>query len=174
MKRRCIAMLAIAALIGLCITGAVSWGQGGADPGTLPQPVRLLLVDETKTFASTMRVGALAKVVRGTQMFDLSVRLVDVVSSYADPLEVETIEEGTSPFQIILIVPRGIDDGSVNQIWLVTRSFEEIALPVRAAIGALSTIVDQVFQGVAESIDVSEDLWPALAAALYCSQGWLQ
>ena len=174
MTRRRVAMLAIAALMSLFITGAASWGQGDLDSGAFPQPVRLLLIDETKTFTATMRVGALAKVVRNTKMFDLSVKLVDVTSSYADPLEAETIEEGTSPYQIILIVPRGIDNGSVDQIWLVTRSLEEISQPLQAAIGALSTIVDQVFQGIAEATDVSEDLFPGFFAALYLQKGILE
>lgn len=167
-------MLAIAGLISLFITGVASWGQGGLDSGTLPQPVRLLLVDATKTFSATMRVGALAKVIRNTGLFDLSVRLVDVASSYVDPLGAMAFNTETQPYQIILIIPRGIDNGTVNQIWLVTRSFVEVSPPLGAAIGTLSNIVDQVFGGIAEAIDVSEDLFPGFFAALYLKRGILE
>ncbi len=132
---------------------------------------RLLLVDETKTFASTMRVGALAGILRKTGMVDVIVRLVDVESSYGDPLAGLTAAE--EPYDIILIIPKGIDDGSVAQVWLVTRSFEQ-GSPEGVGLAALSGIIDLVFQGFATAIDVSEDLWPAAYAALYLRQGWLK
>ena len=132
---------------------------------------RLLLIDETKTFTSTMRVGALAGILRKTGMVDVTVRLVDVESSYDDPLAgFATAEE---PYDIILIIPKGLDDGSVAQIWLVTRFFEEES-PEDIGLAALSGIIDQIFQGLATAIDVSEDLWPAGYAALYLQQGWLR
>ena len=132
---------------------------------------RLLLVDETKTFASTMRVGVLAGILRKTGMVDLSVELVDVESSYGDPLA--GLVPAEEPYDIILVIPKGIDDGSVAQIWLVTRFFEA-ASPEAVGLAALSGIIDQIFQGIATAIDVSEDLWPGGYAALYLQQGWLR
>ena len=132
---------------------------------------RLLLVDETKTFASTMRVGALVGILRKAGMVDLSVELVDVESSYGDPLAGLVIAE--EPYDIILIIPKGIDDGAVAQIWLVTRFFEG-GSPEYVGLTALSGLIDQIFQGLATAIDVSEDLWPAGCAALYLRQGWLR
>jgi len=116
----------------------------------------LLLVDETKTFSSTMRVGALAGILRKSGMVDVSVKLVDVESSYEDPLSGIAFTE--EPYDLILIISRGIDDGTVGQIWLVTRFFEE-ASPEYAAIVALSGIIDQIFQGIATATDVTEDLF---------------
>ncbi len=136
-----------------------------------PLRARLLLVDETKTFASTMRVGALAGILRKTGMVDLSIELVDVESNYGDPLA--GLATAEAPYDIILIIPKGIDDGSVAQIWLVTRFFEE-GSPECMGLTALSGIIDQIFQGLATAIDVSEDLWPAGYAALYLQQGWLR
>ena len=136
--------------------------------------VRLLLVDETKTFISTMRVGALAGALNKMGLFDVSVKLVDVLSSYDDPLKTEQLDAGQAPFDAILVLPRGLDDGSVSQIWLATAGLEFLAPTVRAGVEAVSYIVDQVFQGLAEAIDVSEDLWPGLLAALYIQEGWLR
>lgn len=135
--------------------------------------VRLLLVDETKTFVSTMRVGALVGALKKIGLFDVSVKLVDVFSSYDDPLKAEQLDSGQAPFDVILVLPRGLDDGSVSQIWLATAGLESLAPTVRAAVDAASHIVDQVFQGLAEAIGVSEDLWPCLLAALYLQEGWL-
>lgn len=136
--------------------------------------VRLLLVDETKTFLSTMRVGALAGALKKMGLFDVSVKLVDVLSSYDDPLKTEQLDSGQAPFDVILVLPRGLDDGSVSQIWLATAGLESLAPTVCAGVEAVSYIVDQVFQGLAEAIDVSEDLWPGLLAALYLHEGWLR
>ncbi|MEA1871701.1 MAG: hypothetical protein U9N00_05875 [Candidatus Bipolaricaulota bacterium] len=155
----CVAVLPV---VGMAQTAGASDMAGGA---------RLLLVDETKTFASTMRVGALAGILRKTGMVDVTVMLVDVESSYGDPLAgLATAEE---PYDIILIIPKGIDDGSVEQIWLVTRFFAE-GSPEEVGLAALAGIIDQIFQGLAIAIDVSEDLWPAGYAALYLQQGWLR
>ncbi len=134
--------------------------------------VRLLLVDETKTFASTMRVGALAGALKGLRLFEVSVRLVDVESSYEDPLVGASLDQ--APFDIILILPRGLDDDSVSQIWLATTGLESLAPTVRAGVDTASHIVDQIFQGIGEAIDVSEDLWPGLLAALYQKKGLLR
>jgi len=136
--------------------------------------VRLLLVDETKTFASTMRVGALAGALRKMGLFDVSVKLVDVLSSYDDPLMIEQLDPGQAPFDVIVVLPRGLDDGLVGQIWLATEGLESLTPKVRTGVDATSYIVDQVFQGLAEAIDVSEDLWPGLLAALYLKGGWLR
>ena len=134
--------------------------------------VRLLLVDETKTFTSTMRVGALAEALKGFPLFEVSVRLVDVESSYEDPLGGALPDQ--APFDIILILPRGLDDRSVTQIWLVTSGLDELAPPVRAGLTAVSQVLDQVFQGIGEAIDVTEDLWPGLLSALYQKKGLLR
>jgi len=136
--------------------------------------IRLLLVDETKTFTSTMRVGALAGVLKTIGLFDVSVRLVDVPSSYDDPLRAEQPDPAQTPFDVIVVLPRGLDDGSMSQIWLVTPGLESLTPTVRAGVDAASGIIAQVFQGSAEAIDVSEDLWPGLLAALYLKEGWLR
>ncbi len=153
-------------LVAVALAG---YGQAESDQGARGG-ARLLLVDETKTFSSTMRVGALAGILRKSGMVDVSVKLVEVESSYEDPLSGTAFTE--EPYDIILIIPRGIDDGSVKQIWLVTRFFEE-ASPEYVALTALSAVIDQVFQDLGTATDVTEDLFPGFFAALYLKQGWL-
>jgi hypothetical protein len=168
MKYRHVAWFVMCCILLSIGVSAQTTGQGDlAD-------VRLLLVDETKTFISTMRVGALAGALKNMGLFDVSVKLVDVLNSYDDPLKIELPDSGQAPFDVILVLPRGLDDGSVDQIWLATAEMDSLIPTVRAGVEAASYIVDQVFQGLAEAIDVSEDLWPGLLAALYLQEGWLR
>lgn len=166
------AAVVLGILVLLLLAGAVGYGQATGNP-TGEGAIRLLLVDETKTFSSTMRVGALAGILRKTGMVDVSVELVDVESSYEDPLRGKVLAEEREPYDIIIIIPKGIDDGTVKQIWLVSRFFEKTS-PEYAGLAALSGIIDQVFQGVAEAVDVTEDLFPGCFAALYLWKGWLE
>jgi len=158
----------VLALLALLVLASV---QAFAQQSQQQAKLHLLLVDETKTFASTMRVGALAGILKKTGMVDLSVKMIDVDSSYADPLVgLDTPEQ---PYDLVLIIPKGIDDASIAQIWLVSEYYES-STPQYALLAGLSGIVDQVFQGLAKATDVSEDLWPAAYAALYREQGWLR
>ena len=158
----------VLALLALLVLASL---QALAQQSQQQAKLHLLLVDETKTFASTMRVGALAGILKKTGMVDLSVKMIDVTSSYADPLVGLVPPE--QPYDLVLIIPRGIDDASISQIWLVSEYYEG-STPQYALLAGLSGIVDQVFQGLASATDVSEDLWPAGYAALYREQGWLR
>ncbi len=133
--------------------------------------VRLLLVDETRTFFSTMRVGILAGILKKNELFEVDVKMVEVESSYVDPLAGS--EPEAQNYDIILIVPRGIDNGSVSQIWIVTRGFSELSSPVTGAIDALKGIIEKMFVEVAVPTDVNDDLYPGFFSALYVNEGWL-
>lgn len=130
-------------------------------------PPRLIIVDRMCTFASTVRAGTL----HASGMVDISVQSVDVQSNYEDHLD--GIAGAKGPYNITLIVPRGLDDGAVRQIWLVSRFFAPGSVE-HAGFAALSGIVDQIFHGIAEAIDLSEDLFPRFFATLYLAQGWLR
>jgi hypothetical protein len=159
--------IAMLALIGLLLLG---W-SGALAAQDFPEGVRVLLVDETKTFASTMRVAGLVKGLRLVGPFDVEVVLADVASSYDDPLSGKAASE---PYDVILVLPRGLDDGSVRQIWIVTAGLDDLPAGVAGALDVLSGIIDQVFAGIGEAIDVSEDLWPGLLWSVYATEGWIR
>jgi len=96
--------------------------------------VRVLVVDETKTLASTMRVAGLVGALRGTGLFDVSHRLADVESSWDDPLAGSEPPPDEAPQDLILIVPRGIDDGSADWIWIASNGL--FSLPPASAPGS--------------------------------------
>ncbi len=133
--------------------------------------LKLLLVDETKTFSSTMRVGALAGILKKSGEFDVTVKMVDVSSSYVDPLA--GIQPTETPYNVILIIPKGIDNGTVEQIWLVTRGFDELPSQAVQGIKMLSSLINKVFVGLAHATDVRHDLFPGFLSALYVKEGWL-
>jgi len=165
LNRNKVVFVVITALAILAVSAAAQ--QAPAQHGK----VRLLLVDETKTFSSTMRVGALAGILKKSGAFDVAVEMVDVSSSYADPLAGKSPAD--TPYDIILIIPRGIDDGSVDQIWLVTRGFGELPPSAVQGIKMLSALIDKVFAGLAHATDVTQDLFPGFFSALYVKEGWL-
>jgi len=138
-------------------------------------PARLLLIDETKTFASTMRVAALAKTIREFEgaPLELTVRLADVGSSYEDPLGGHPIAE-QAPFHVIIIIPRGIDDTSIHQIWLLTTLSSSPPTPEWEGVKLLGLLIDAVFDGIATAANPMQDLWPAMLATGYAAQGWLE
>lgn len=137
-------------------------------------PIRVLVVDETKTFDSTMRVASLVGALRSVGMFDVDVALADVASSYDDPLAGREPEEGGELYELIAVLPRGLDDGSVHQIWIVSAGLDDLSPAVAAALDIASGILEQVFAGIGEATDVSEDLWPCLLWAVYSTNGWVR
>jgi len=139
-----------------------------------PEPIRVLVVDETKTFDSTMRVAGLVGALRLVGLFDVGVALADVASSYDDPLAGREPDEGGELYDLIVVLPRGLDDGSIRQIWIVSAGLDDLSPSVAAALDIASGIVDRVFTGIGEATDVSEDLWPCLLWAVYSTNGWIR
>ena len=156
-------------LIGTMLLGwnALSFGQ------ELPPTIRVLVIDETKTFTSTMKVAGTIGALRQMGLFDVSVRLADVDTDYADPLAGIAPESDQEPFDFILILPRGLDTKTSVSIWLVSDGLNVLSSFARGAIDLVSTVVDQVFAGSGQTIDVSEDLWPGFLQAAYVLKGWM-
>ncbi len=138
----------------------------------LPPSIRILIVDETKTFTSTMKVAGTIGALRQMGLFEVSVRLADVDTDYDDPLAGIALETGQDPFDLILILPRGLDTKTNVSIWLVSDWLNALSPFVRGAVDLVSNVVDQVFAGSGQTIDVSEDLWPNFLWAVYAKKGW--
>ena len=145
-----------------------AWGQD------VPPAIRLLLIDETKTFTSTMRVAATVGALRQVGMFDITIRLSETDNSYADPLSGVAPDPVQEPFDLVLIFPRGLDTQTDVSIWLVSDALSRVPPSVRMGVDVISGIVDQVFAGAGETVDESDDLWPALFWSLYAQNGWVR
>lgn len=161
--------LGVLCLIAVLLIGwsALAFGQ------EQPPTIRVLLIDETKTFTSTMKVAGTIGALRQMGLFDVSVRLADGDDDYSDPLTGISPEPDQEPFDLILILPRGLDTKSNVNIWLVSDGFGALSPFIRGAVDLLSNVVDQVFTGSGQTIDVSEDLWPGFLQAAYVLKGWM-
>ena len=141
----------------------------------MPPTTRILVVDGTKTFASTMKVAGTIGALQQMGLFEVSVQLSDIENDYAaPPLVRATPESGQYPYHLILILPRGLDTKANVSVWLVSNGFDSLLPFVRRAVDRVSDVVDQAFAGSGRTIDVSEDLWPCLMWAAYVSKGWIQ
>lgn len=167
--RMLILLLALFVLLVLPLAGSPSWGLA-QEPQAEAEKFALLIVDETKTFSSSIRVQVLASLLKKTGQFELFAKFVEVSSSFDDPLQ------GLEPdrrYDLILIIPRGIDDNTVRQLWVVSRPFPEISEGLRRAIGLLKQLAGRVFTGAAEAVDVTDDLIPGYFATIFIREGWL-
>jgi hypothetical protein len=136
--------------------------------------LRVLVVDETRTFASTMRTGALVGALRSSELFEVDVLLGTVSTSFDDPLANHIPAHDTEPYDAIVILPVGLDDGSFHGIWIVSAGLRSLSPETAYGIEALERTVNGVFAGIGDSIDVSEDLWPCFLWSVYSSKGWIR
>ena len=161
--RRTIGLLLVL-LLGLTLVGV-------AQPS--PQPIRVLVVDSTKTFLSTMRVGGLVGGLRGTGLFEIDVRLSNVAGAYQDPLDGEVRDEDIAPYDLILWIPRGIDDATASHIWVVSNGPTVLSPQVNVGLRVCEQVINQAFAPMASAAGVYDDLFPAFLWALYVQEGWM-
>lgn len=134
--------------------------------------MELLLVDEIKGFISSLQVEVLARAIKRTGMFNLTAKLVEVKHILDFPLGKNPDEKR---YDIILIVPKALEDGLIRQVWIVTLPRRcDRSSRVWEAVGLLSTLVEGIYRGAAEAVDVTEDLIVALFSTLAQRNGWLK
>lgn len=133
--------------------------------------VNLLLVDETQTLQASLLVQVFAKALQDTGLFDLEAKFVTVQSSYDDPLGVNT---AAKKYELILIVPKGIEDGSLPQLWMITRAVHEVRPEVIAALQIIRHRVSQDSGGQLKALSIMEDAALGIFASTFESNGWLQ
>ncbi|MDD5220399.1 MAG: hypothetical protein PHV11_07525 [Candidatus Bipolaricaulis sp.] len=162
----------VALFVGGVVAGAslaAVAADGGARPGS---PYRMLVVDGTKTLASTMRVVGLAGGIRQSGAADVTVILADDLGAFEDPLRVLSRPE--TPYDLIVIVPRGIDDGTATRIWILVAGDPSENPLAAQGIALLRGGIDRAFAGLAFAVGPLDDLWAALTASLYVREGWLR
>ena len=163
----------------LCLVAAISVAQGAASGQHAPSlssedaQLRLLLIDGTRTFASTARVGALAGALKTATPHTLDVVFASGDGMYGIPA-LDTRDASSERFDAIVLIPRGLDDASADSIWIITNIQPVSGSEAWSQIAMLSGIVDQVFAGLATAVDSTDDLWVDLAAFYLTTEGWLR
>lgn len=165
-KRWCSAALVVGML---AVTGSLAAAN---DPSPAPSAYRVLLVDGTKTLNSTMRVVALAGGIRQSGAAELTVIFADGLGPFDIPLREEPLP--AVPFDLIIIVPRGIDDGTASRIWLLVAGNPQADPAAAQAIERLAQGIARAFAGLGEAVGPLDDLWAALTASVFVREGWLQ
>jgi hypothetical protein len=135
-------------------------------------PYRVLLVDGTKTLEATLRVGGLAGAIRQSGLAEVSVIFSDATSTFADPLVGQPLP--ATPFDLIIIIPRGIGDGTSDLVWLVVAGSPSANPAASSALSLLSSGMGLVFGGGVRALGPLDDLWATLTASLYVAEGWLR
>jgi hypothetical protein len=131
--------------MGLLIVFALA---GAAQPS---ERVDLLLVDETQTLQASLMVQVYARALQESGLFNFDAKVVSVQSSYDDPLGVNPTEKR---YELIVIVPRGIEDGSVPQIWMITKPIGPQTRPqLLAAMDLIRQRVEQGSGGLIQGFD---------------------
>jgi len=154
-----------------CVVFAVgSLGAETAQPTAAP--FRVLLVDCTTTLESTLRVGGLAGGIRQSGLAELTVLFSDAASPYDDPLAGRPLPG--APFDLILVVPRGVGDGTASVVWLLVAGNPEGSPTASSALKLLGAGMSLVFGSNVSGAGPLDDLWAALTASLYVAEGWLR
>ena len=163
MTKRWMAAVLMCALLATTTLVASAQPSGGT--------IRILVADETKTFASTMRVAGLVGALRKVPIFQVGVVLSDA-TDWEDPLAGQVNED--APYDLVILLPRGLDSGSAYAIWVVSGGIGTLGNDVAAAIGIVTEIAGQVFSGAAPVKGVNDDLFPAVLWGLYVTKGWMR
>lgn len=160
--------LAAGILIGLLL-----WSAGTvAEPQTEAERVALLLVDETHTLQASILVQILAQTLNRTDLFQMEAKVVQVRSSFDDPLGPNVSEK---QYEMILVIPRGLEDGSLRQLWIATRPITHQTRPeLMAAMETVKSLIAQGSGGLLEAVGVMDDALPAWFAAIFLWHGWLK
>ena len=157
----------------LLIVGLLALGMAAAAQ-EVPGAVRVLVVDETKTFLSTMRVAGVVGTLKQMPGFEVDVRFEDAASTLADPLADKLPSEETVGYDIVVVIPRGIDDASIGWVWIVSDWLPTLPPQIQAGVAILSQVIDQAFVDVATGIDVTEDFYPNILWSEYVVKGWIR
>lgn len=138
------------------------------------EPVRLLVIDETKTFLSTMRVAGLVGALKGAGLFAVDVRFATVEKSWTDPLAGEAPDADSVPYDVVLVIPRGIDDGTADWVWILSDGPSDLGPLAAGGIEMIREVVGLVFEGAVRPTGVHDDLLLGLLYEIYVAKGWMR
>ena len=160
----------VAILLGLSFCSG--WQTAGSPAEALTPKVELLLVDETQTLQASILVQILAQTLKSTGLFQMDAKVANVRSSFDDPLGPNPTEKR---YELILVVPRGLEDGTLRQLWIVTPPITPATRSqLVATIEMIKTLIAQGTQGRLEAVGIMDDIAPAWFAAIFIRHGWLK
>jgi len=158
-------------IVSLLLVGTATVA-GQQDTSVTAPAYRVLVVDGTKTLNSTMRIVGLATGIKQSGLADVTVVLADDLGSFDDPLVGRPLPE--EPYDLVLIFPRGVDDGTAYAVWMLVGGDSSEAAGIDQALALLSEGIRTAFGGTVSAMGATDDLWAGLTTALYVQMGWLR
>lgn len=168
-RKRANAWSAALAMALLVIGGGLALAD---EPAGTSSTYRVLIVDGSKTLNATMRVVGLASAIGRSGFAEVTVQLADGLGPFVDPLTDQ--KRPDEPYQLIILVPRGVDDATAYGIWILLPGDPQATPEAAQAVALLGAGIDAAFSGIASAVGPTDDLWAALTAALYVQEGWLE
>ena len=151
------------ATVALVLLITLTGGVLGDVPSS--EPVRLLIIDETRSIQSSLQIAQFARTLKEMGLFE-----IDAMTT----IPVEGNMSGQA-YDLAVIVPE-----KLNQVWIVTADLpERLSTPVQAAFQVLKEIASRIYEGdrsldARVVADVTEDLFPAIYGGLLAKNGWLE
>ena len=146
----------------------------GVTEAQIDNRLRILFVDETRSFELSMRIQGLVKGLRDRQELEVDAMSVEVNNPTINP--VKKIPE--EPYDLVIIVPPTIETGAIKQVWLITKPITEFPLnerrKVMGQLDQLKGAVSQAFEGKISPVGVDDDLIPAYFSTLFLREGILR
>lgn len=156
----------------IVLTSIIALGALISSASAQSNKVDLLLVDETQTLQASLMVQIYARALQESGLFNFEAKIVRVESSYDDPLGVNTTDK---KYELIVIVPRGIEDGSVLSIWLITKPIGPQTRPeLLNAIELIRQRVTQGSGGLLKALTVMDDGALGIFSSVFEHHGWLK
>ena len=135
-----------------------------------PQPIKVLIVDETQTLLESLQVNILVKTARQFPTLSVDARFIEVESSFDNPLAKTDLQ--LKKYDLIVIVP--LELNLLQTIWLVSRHPSTWSSQMSLAFVQLRSLIEQVFaQTGQKTMDVTQDWMPAFLAGIFQQSGWL-
>ena len=135
---------------------------------------KIVFVDESTTFEISMRVQGLVGALKARKELEVQAKTAEVENPTENPLK----EEEISGVDLVIIVPRTVETGRVNQVWVITRPITTIPLEARAeAIERLEQLkgaIEKAFAGKVKPVGVNDDVIPAYFSTLFLREGILR
>lgn len=154
------------ALVAIALLGLTSSGLA-QDEGRLD----LLIVDETRTFEASLLVNTFAGALKETGQFDVEAEVVDVASSFEDPLGPN---ESDAVYDIILVIPQILEKREMMQLWVASCPYSPGGpAELRRGVETIQDLVDEGSRGQVAALGVHDDALPALFSTIFADHGWL-
>jgi hypothetical protein len=134
----------------------------------------LLIVDETESMETSMRIQGFVAALKRRSNIEVITRMAKPENPTDNPVE----DSKNLTVDAIIIFPRTIETGRINQVWIATRPYSAVPPEMRpemiTMMEQLKGGIEQAFSGKVRAVDVNDDVIPAYFSTLFLREGVLR